>query len=120
MVKTFTTVTTIVIFLGLLRVCVTSRQCSLGFRTHILSHEDCVPRRVLSRQCAGFCLSMNQIGVITDADDNSSCVSCEVSEMVIRRVSLMCPDNNKKERFIPVIFNVSIPHQCSCSLCKID
>ena len=46
------------------------------------------------------------------------CIRCDVSEIVVRRVSLLCPDQNGKRQFSPRIFDLGVPQKCRCAPCS--
>ena len=103
----------VVFFLGLLHVIQSERQCSLGYGVLNLTYGECVPRRVLTRHCRGSCNSRHQSLI----DANSECYNCDVTEVVVRRVSLLCPEPNGRHRFVPRMFDVYIPTRCGCNIC---
>ena len=89
------------------------RKCALGYKVFTLTYGDCVSRRILTRHCRGSCNSRHQ----SILDANSECYNCDVAEVVVKRVSLLCPVLNDRRSFVPKIVDVNVPSKCGCSLC---
>ena len=114
----FRSTSRILLILGLVQICQSSRRCTLGFRAHAIEYGDCIPRTILTRDCIGSCSNRSPVHGEPPTNDNSDCNRCEVTEIVVRRVSLLCPDQNGRNRFTPQIFDLGVPHRCRCISCE--
>ena len=109
----------ILLILGLVQICQSSRRCTLGYRTHTLEYGDCIPRTILTRDCIGSCGNQGpRHDDLPNINGDNNCVRCEITEIVVRRVSLLCPDQNGRNRFVPKIFDLGVPHRCRCLSCE--
>ena len=91
-------------------------QCFLGYKMLIIHHDDCVPKRLLTRICTGSCTELNadrKFSEVSSTDRNY--FSCNIAETVVRHVPLRCPDRAQRGQFIPRILNVTLPIACMCS-----
>ena len=89
------------------------RKCALGYKVFTLTYGDCVSRRILTRQCRGLCNSRHH----SILDANRECYNCDVTEVVVKRVSLLCPEQNDRRTYVPRVVDVNVPSKCACSIC---
>lgn len=91
-----------------------SHPCQSKLLSQLISYKNCVPKRILTRQCIGMCSTFSRVNPNNPSAFERSCVQCRETSIRYKKVHVNCPNADGSRTFVKETLEIPVPTVCSC------